>query len=183
MSEPGGTMPVGVGCQSCAHLAERERELVAEVAELRRQLAESERAAGAMRQRIQTFLLERSEWCATHPNLNAVTHADGLRGYLSTLLANLHNEMNNGLPDAGRGWRSPEEWAALESNRDNLATVVEEDSRLIEEVAADRAALLAAAKAALDPDPCQLDHHGNCQAHSIGNPCEQKLLREAIAGR
>lgn len=41
--------------------------------------------------------------------------------------------------------------------------------------------LLEAAKAALDPDPCRLDHHGNCQAHHLGNPCEQRLLREAIA--
>lgn len=41
--------------------------------------------------------------------------------------------------------------------------------------------LLAACKAALDPDPCWFDHHGNCQAHALGNPCEQKLLREAIA--
>lgn len=42
------------------------------------------------------------------------------------------------------------------------------------------ATLLTAAKSALDPDPCRLDHHGYCQAHSLGNPCEQKLLREAI---
>lgn len=41
--------------------------------------------------------------------------------------------------------------------------------------------LLAACKAALDNSPCRLDHHGNCQEHSLGNPCEQKLLREAIA--
>ena len=41
--------------------------------------------------------------------------------------------------------------------------------------------LLAAAKAALDPDPCHYDHDGDCQAHGITNPCEQKLLRDAIA--
>ncbi len=40
--------------------------------------------------------------------------------------------------------------------------------------------LLAACKAVLDPNPCQLDHHGNCQAHGLDNPCGQKLLREAI---
>lgn len=41
--------------------------------------------------------------------------------------------------------------------------------------------LLAACEAALDPDPCRFDHHGTCQAHGLGNPCEQKLIREAIA--
>ena len=41
--------------------------------------------------------------------------------------------------------------------------------------------LLEAAKAVLDPDPCHYDHDGDCQAHGITNPCEQKLLRDAIA--
>jgi hypothetical protein len=40
--------------------------------------------------------------------------------------------------------------------------------------------LKAACEAALDPDDCRLDHHGNCQAHAGCNPCEQKLLREAL---
>lgn len=38
-----------------------------------------------------------------------------------------------------------------------------------------------ALEAALDPDPCRLDHHGNCQAHGLGNPCEQSLIRAALA--
>jgi len=42
-------------------------------------------------------------------------------------------------------------------------------------------ALLTAAEAVLDPEPCRYDHHGNCQAHNLGNPCEQAVLREAIA--
>lgn len=41
--------------------------------------------------------------------------------------------------------------------------------------------LLAACEAALDSEPCSFDHHGNCQTHRLGNPCEQKLIREAIA--
>lgn len=41
--------------------------------------------------------------------------------------------------------------------------------------------LLAACKAAIDDEECRFDHHGNCQTHTCGNPCEQKLLREAVA--
>lgn len=41
--------------------------------------------------------------------------------------------------------------------------------------------LLAACEAALDSEPCRYDHDGDCQSHRLGNPCEQKLLREAIA--
>lgn len=41
--------------------------------------------------------------------------------------------------------------------------------------------LLAACEAALDPDPCRYDHHGFCQAHTLAKPCEQELIRAAIA--
>lgn len=41
--------------------------------------------------------------------------------------------------------------------------------------------LVDAAKAMLDNEPCRLDHHGNCQAHNLGNPCEQKRLRDVLA--
>ena len=30
-------------------------------------------------------------------------------------------------------------------------------------------------------DPCHFDHHGNCQAHFVENPCSIKLAREAVA--
>jgi predicted RNA-binding Zn-ribbon protein involved in translation (DUF1610 family) len=37
----------------------------------------------------------------------------------------------------------------------------------------------------VDPDPCWLDHHGNCQAHYLGNPCHiaeaKKLLGEGVS--
>lgn len=36
-------------------------------------------------------------------------------------------------------------------------------------------------EAMLDPDECRLDHHGYCQSHNLGRPCEQVLLREAIS--
>lgn len=41
--------------------------------------------------------------------------------------------------------------------------------------------LLEACEGDLDPDPCELDHHGNCQSHGLGNPCSERLKREAIA--
>ena len=33
-----------------------------------------------------------------------------------------------------------------------------------------------------DPDPCEFDHHGNCQAHWwVGDrPCPQKRLKECL---
>mgnify|MGYP001570318968 CR=1 FL=1 len=40
---------------------------------------------------------------------------------------------------------------------------------------------LEACKAALDPDPCHYDHHGYCQAHTLRSPCEQNMLRNALA--
>jgi hypothetical protein len=38
----------------------------------------------------------------------------------------------------------------------------------------------------VDDEPCQLDHHGNCQAHNLGNPCNVEqarkfLVRAAVA--
>jgi len=34
----------------------------------------------------------------------------------------------------------------------------------------------------LDPDPCEFDHHGNCQLHgwSGDKPCPQKRLKELL---
>ncbi len=40
---------------------------------------------------------------------------------------------------------------------------------------------LIGARLAVDPDPCRLDHHGTCQAHGLGDPCEQLLLKAALA--
>lgn len=51
----------------------------------------------------------------------------------------------------------------------------------LEQAQEDAALLREAAEACLDPDPCSYDHHGNCQAHGGGDPCEQKLLRAALA--
>lgn len=34
---------------------------------------------------------------------------------------------------------------------------------------------------ALHPDECRFDHHGNCQAHSLGRPCEIAVARLVIA--
>ena len=38
-----------------------------------------------------------------------------------------------------------------------------------------------AAKLHVDDSPCRLDHHGNCQEHRLGNPCEQDVLKKALA--
>lgn len=32
-----------------------------------------------------------------------------------------------------------------------------------------------------DPDPCRFDHHGNCQAHDLGNPCAHARAQEILA--
>lgn len=32
----------------------------------------------------------------------------------------------------------------------------------------------------IDDEICRLDHHGNCQIHSLGNPCEQIAARAAL---
>jgi hypothetical protein len=36
-------------------------------------------------------------------------------------------------------------------------------------------------KTFVDDDPCRLDHHGNCQTHSLGNPCNVAEAREFLA--
>ncbi len=41
-------------------------------------------------------------------------------------------------------------------------------------------ALVAAAEAVVDDDPCWFDHNGNCQAHSISQPCTNAVLIGAI---
>lgn len=41
--------------------------------------------------------------------------------------------------------------------------------------------LVDALEAVLDPDPCWLDHNGNCQAHFVSNPCEVAAARALIA--
>lgn len=33
----------------------------------------------------------------------------------------------------------------------------------------------------VDDEPCSLDHHGNCQTHNLGNPCEVAQARELLA--
>ncbi len=41
--------------------------------------------------------------------------------------------------------------------------------------------LLEALEGLVDDEPCWFDHHGNCQAHGINNPCEMAIARHAIA--
>ncbi len=50
----------------------------------------------------------------------------------------------------------------------------------IDRLVASRDALLEAAKAALDPDPCRYDHNDFCQTHGDDKPCHQEKLRNAI---
>ena len=33
----------------------------------------------------------------------------------------------------------------------------------------------------VDDEPCEYDHHGYCQTHNLGNPCEVALGRAALA--
>jgi hypothetical protein len=33
----------------------------------------------------------------------------------------------------------------------------------------------------IDDEPCQYDHHGNCQAHNLGNPCGVAMAIKALA--
>jgi hypothetical protein len=41
--------------------------------------------------------------------------------------------------------------------------------------------VILAAEGVLDPDDCWYDHHGLCQAHNLDNPCEQAVLKQALA--
>lgn len=53
-----------------------------------------------------------------------------------------------------------------------------EEVRALADAAPD---LLAALEAMIDNEPCRFDHHGNCQTHTLGNPCEMAAARAAIA--
>jgi hypothetical protein len=33
----------------------------------------------------------------------------------------------------------------------------------------------------IDDEPCEYDHHGNCQTHNLGNPCGVAMAIKALA--
>lgn len=41
--------------------------------------------------------------------------------------------------------------------------------------------LMEALEPFMDDDPCSFDHHGNCQAHLVDNPCSMVKARLALA--
>jgi len=43
------------------------------------------------------------------------------------------------------------------------------------------ARLLALLETFVDDAPCHFDHHGNCQTHYLGNPCNVALARAELA--
>lgn len=40
--------------------------------------------------------------------------------------------------------------------------------------------LTMALQGVVDDEPCWLDHHGYCQTHGLGNPCEMAIARAAL---
>lgn len=42
--------------------------------------------------------------------------------------------------------------------------------------------LTEALRGVVDDEPCWLDHHGYCQTHGLGNPCEMAIARAVLEG-
>ena len=43
--------------------------------------------------------------------------------------------------------------------------------------------LTGALRGVVDDEPCWFDHHGYCQTHVLGNPCEMAIARAALEGK
>lgn len=61
-----------------------------------------------------------------------------------------------------------------------LGLVANAERRHFEEVTALRLAL--GALVDHETDPCQLDHHGNCQAHGVSKPCHVAVAKALLKG-
>ncbi|HYE57810.1 MAG TPA: hypothetical protein VD948_04865, partial [Rhodothermales bacterium] len=59
-----------------------------------------------------------------------------------------------------------------------LGLVANAERKHFEEVTALRLAL----DALVDDEPCQYDHHGYCQAHSLGKPCSNAVGKALLTG-
>lgn len=59
-----------------------------------------------------------------------------------------------------------------------LGLVANAERRHFEEVTALRLAL----DALVDDEPCEFDHHGYCQAHSLGKPCSNAVGKALLTG-
>lgn len=69
--------------------------------------------------------------------------------------------------------------ASIPCVKDVLGEWEDSEKRAFERVTALRLALRDLLDAIGD-EPCRLDHHGNCQAHFLGNPCEVAAARTAL---
>lgn len=80
----------------------------------------------------------------------------------------------------------PDYWLRLEAAL-KLAAATERLARLQETPRAaatplavalqENAHLRSLLRAFVDEEPCRLDHHGNCQAHNLSNPCDVARAR------
>ena len=63
------------------------------------------------------------------------------------------------------------QWVKYDDHIDALAAAQRENERL-------RYAL----EGLVDDEECRFDHHGNCQTHYLGNPCEMATARAVLRG-
>lgn len=115
----------------------------------------------------------------TKPTPTPWTHGDASIGAITTWVRIIEGDRLIGRLEISRkgAFEEKEGWSDYAKQKDLLM----QDAELIVRAVNSHVAMLESCKAALDPDPCELDDNGYCQSHGLNDPCPQKLLRDAIA--